>query len=301
MRAEGLARSRRGGHRLHPNVEITPAAGSGHVRLSRKSWAIVAAVLVLVAALAAFGVIRPSSGVATTSRSMSHADENLPGIIDPGETVSYAGATRRADVVTMLEGRRVGHAVAGDFGDVVAYNAQGETGVQGILHRAIAWIEYDPMTDAYDVPALGLQDVREFVVPDVGSWDPFRGAYVHEPLHVVLDPAFAGRHDGFLTKGDHNGAADQDARGRLGDLGRVELVEPRHVTGKVVSWVDGEESLSIFWWAFGVAALVALGFALFGKRLRARLGASVGRCGACGARVDAEHGFCPRCGESPRA
>lgn len=270
-------------------------------RLPLRAWIAIALVLGAIAAASAYGWFAQSYPVAITSRSMSHADHNLDGVLDPGERVSLAPVHAREDVVTFLEGRKTGHRVADEYGDALSFTARGERGTNLILHRAIAWVEYDPQTDAYDVPELGLQDVRTFMVPGVGIFNPFSQAYEHHDMEVQLAPDVNGRHSGFLMKGDYNWGFDQDAYGGFDDTGRIHLVQVADVDGRVTSWVEEGRSYAIFWWALGIAATVAIGYALLGRDGRAALvsRASRGRrCGACGGALDASVGFCGRCGES---
>lgn len=272
------------------------------MKLSRRSWLVIVLGLLVVGGLAWTGVLKVSYGVALTSRSMSHADVDLPGVLDPGERVSVAPGGGPDDVRTYGEGRAEGHRVGDDWGDVLSFRAQyrGRDAGVGIVHRAMLWVEYDEASDAYDVPELGLQDVRAFVMPEVGTWDPPSGRYVHVPMDVLLDPETAGRHDGWLTKGDHNVGFDQDARGALGDLGGpIELVESHHVKGRVTDFLEGSESVRMFWIALGVALPVALVVAFFRPQLRA-LGGRLRRPGAgcrgCGAALDPSVPFCAACG-----
>ena len=269
----------------------------------RGGWAFLLVVLVLLAGAWWSGLVRQNFDVAMTSRSMSHARHDLPGVLDPGEKISVEPVLRRADVVTMLEGRQRGHRVAGDWGDVVSFEAVhgGEGTRQGIVHRAIAWVEYNATADAYDVPDLGLRGVRVFVVPDVGTWDPMGGAYVHLDMPVHLDPARAGRHDGFLTKGDNNPAFEQEAGNGLSGIGDVHLVAVERIDGKVAGWLEPHESLTLALWAAGGTLVLAMAWlaarrALRGRRLPLAGGAL---CGACGRRVAREAPFCPACGALP--
>lgn len=273
------------------------------MRLSRRAYAAIGLGLLIVLAAWWAGWVRPSYGVALTSRSMSHADVNLPGVLDPGERISVDGISGRDDVVTYLHGVERDHRVGDEFGDVIAFDAKarGRDAGIGVVHRAMAWVEYDEASDAYDVPELGLQDVRTVVFPEVGTWDPYAQEYVRVRMDVVLNPDLAGRHDGWLTKGDHNYGFDQDAYGGLEGIGPVELVEVAYANGKVVDFLEGEESFTMFYVAFGVAAVVAGGGFLFRDRLRglrSRAAASRGACAGCGARMGGQEPFCVRCGRS---
>ena len=255
-----------------------------------------------------FGFVAPSYGVALTSRSMSHAEQNLPGILDPGERITIAGAHQASDVVPYVDAKPRNLQFGGDWGDVLSYRAvsqgspahkPGQADQLGVVHRAMAWVRYNATSDAYDVPSLGVSGQRFVEFPEVGMYDPYADAYVHVPMSVRLDPALAGRHDGWLTKGDHNAGFDQDAGGGLLDVGPVELVDLAHADGKVVSFADGDRMVTYFWIALGSAAVAAIGVLVW-RRFRLARGPwhVAGRCRACGEKVRAELGFCGRCGRA---
>lgn len=241
------------------------------------------------------------------SASMSHGDRALPGILDPGEPFSTDPVGERDDVVTFLEGRAMDYERWGDHGDVILYATDirrdeggplltGGRGVN-IVHRAIAWVRYNQTADAYDVPEAGVYGQRSFVLDGIGGRHPETGVYGHHPLSVVLDPALAGRHDGFLTKGDNNDLVDQDARGSLARDDGIGLVAMERVRGRVVKAADHT-------WVLAVQIAVPLGAAAIagayylGRRASASAAKGEGRaCPACGAGRSVEHGFCGRCGE----
>lgn len=267
------------------------------MKLSRRAWVAVALGLALLFGAWWAGFVRPSVGVAVTSRSMSHADVDLPGVLDPGERITLDRVADRHDLHTYVTGKAADHRVGDDWGDVITFQTRvaGRDGPIGVVHRAMAWAVYNASADAYDVPEIGVWGQRAFVFPEVGTWDAARGAYVHEPMVVVLDPDLAGRHDGFLTKGDHNPVFDQDARVVPGALGHVELVEVAHVNGKVVGFSETARTFLLFWVAAGGAVVLAAGVVLLRGR-GARLLARAGACPGCGARVPPDAAFCVACG-----
>lgn len=269
------------------------------------AFAVLAALMVVGVGAAAwyFGEVRGYK-VALTSRSMSHSDLDLEGVLDPGEKVAAVPVGSPADVIPGVDARRAGGPRVGDdWGDVLVFRARrdgGDAGV-GIVHRAIVWVEYDAATSAYDVPSLGLQDVTEFVVPDVGTWIAREGVYAAVRLDVVLDPDLAGRHSGWLTKGDHNVVFDQDARSYSpldGAAGGFELVEVAATEGRVVDFLEPHESIRIALTAFGAAFAACVAIVLLrrpARRMWGRLRAEKG-CPACGAALQASDPFCVRCG-----
>lgn len=280
---------------------------------------VVAVLATLVAAIAWFSLFGASIGAVSSieSNSMSHAEEDREGVLDPGEWRRLDPIEAREDVLTFYEARAGDHRVGGDHGDVIAYRPEGAQatsptprllpwpgdGPLTIEHRAIAWVTYNATVDAYDVPELGIESSRNLTLPDVGRYDPRRAAYVHEDLTVRLDPAKAGRHDGFLTKGDHNPTVDQDEAIRLGEAGSVGLVPVERVEGKVADHVDSDTILAL---QLGVPLAAAV---LAGGVYAARRGHleplvpdrdDEEACPGCGHPLeDEEADFCPRCGQAP--
>lgn len=237
----------------------------------------------------------------TGSNSMSHAEEPLPGVLDPGEWRRLGPVDDRSDVTTFLEGRETGHRVGADFGDVVTYRPvhRGQP-VEGKLvnHRALAWVVYNGTADAYNVPALGIEGETSFVVPGVGRWDPRADRYVRGDLPVRLDPDLHGRHDGVLTKGDHNPGTDQSTTRGLQGIGTVELVEPERIHGRVVAHTD-TTTIQLMQLGVPIGALVAaVGLLAARRHWRSGLARRMGRCPRCAAERAAEGDFCRRCGES---
>ncbi|HEX2022089.1 MAG TPA: hypothetical protein VHH36_05205 [Candidatus Thermoplasmatota archaeon] len=275
-------------------------------------WVAAAALATAILLAGVAGWVGRSTPTALGSNSMSHAREALPGVLDPGEAITLAPIGAREDVVTYYEGRRTGHRVGDDWGDMVAYHPDPDVRTVRFVHRAVAWVVYNATSDAYDVPEIGVFGQRAFHLPEVGLFSPSRDAYVHRALAVELDPATAGRHDGFLTKGDFNEVVDQDARAvgapgeevarglsereRAALFRHPPLVQPAHVAGRVIAITEGSEATVVFWVAAGGAALVAVGAVVAIPAWRRR-GRRAGRlCGACGRPRRDDLPFCAACG-----
>lgn len=276
---------------------------------------VVAGLAALVAAVTWFALFGASIGAVSSidSNSMSHAPEEQAGVLDPGEWRRLDPIDDRDDVQTFYEAKTSGHTVGGDHGDVLAYRPEGVSSSSptprilpwpgedrlAIEHRPIAWVVYNETADAYDVPLLGVEGDRTFTLPAVGVYDPQDDAYVHEDVAVTLDPRTAGRHDGFLTKGDFNPKADQDRATRLDEAGHVQLVTPDRVDGKVADHVDSHAILQLQIGVPIAAALVAAGTYVWRRgHVDPPLPiAGTDRCGACGDPVDETTPFCPSCGE----
>lgn len=256
-------------------------------RVRRALWAVGFCVVCTVLVLT--GVLRFGAPVSVASRSMSHADHAMEGVLDPGERIILAPVRSRHDVVTLVEGLRTGHVFAGDHGDAIAFQAVGPDVSDRIVHRALVWVEYNASADAYDVPDLGLSAVRTFTIPHVGTYHAWNATYAHGPETVALEPGLHGRHDGFVTKGDHNQGIDQVEF-------PMELARVSHVHGRVERFAEGDRQMLTFGLAVALATVIAA-LVYLGRTRRAKVAALLGRAGrcACGARR-AGAGFCPACG-----
>lgn len=279
---------------------------------------VVAVVTTLVLAIAWFSLAGTPIGAVSSieSNSMSHGPDDMEGVLDPGEWRRLEGVDERGAVITFYEAREVDHRVGQEHGDVIAYRPNGteapsspsprifpwggDEGPLTIEHRALAWVEYNASAEAYDVPELGIEAQRSFTLPDVGTYDRASQTYVHRPLNVTLDPETAGRHDGFLTKGDFNPRADQDASTTLASAGHVELVPPERIEGKVDGHVDSS-TIVAFQIGVPIAALLVAGGVYAWRRghLAPLLpdAREEARCPACGAPRRGEESFCHSCGE----
>lgn len=190
-----------------------------------------------------------SAAVGGRGTSMSHGPEPQAGVLDDGDLGNYQRFPPPEAVTPMMAARAAGlPPVAGEPGDVLLFRADGEArhelGRRVLVeHRALAWVAYDEATGLFDVPELGLDDVRAVTLRDVPYWDAEQGAYLRRDYTLVLvadGPAGAtypaGRHSGWVTKGDHNALLDQQPRGEAAPLSA--LVRPAWVEGRLVRVVD---------------------------------------------------------------
>ncbi|HVL87469.1 MAG TPA: hypothetical protein VM681_05630 [Candidatus Thermoplasmatota archaeon] len=228
-----------------------------------------AVLLILIVAVAAHdgtkAWIRSGSTVAVGT-SMTHGDSPQRGVVDNGDLSQLAPVRRPGEVVPFLAARDSGNRVAGDFGDVLVFWANGDRSGRGlpVQHRAIAWVEFDPRTGLFDVPEAGLADVDRLVVPGVGA----RGASGYDRLTLELplvvrasDGSWRyplGQTSGWVTKGDASPYFDQSPAGSTSSATRPAisgLVHPSWVIGKVIRVWDGGDLDRV---AAGVAVAVGL-------------------------------------------
>lgn len=111
-------------------------------------------VAVVFAALFAFARTWPPM-VVVESGSMQHSNgQSFVGVIDTGDIVVVQDASRREDVVTYAQGRAVGHATYGDYGDVIVFRKPSMPEATPIIHRALLFLVWNEEAAGFDVPTL---------------------------------------------------------------------------------------------------------------------------------------------------
>lgn len=210
-------------------------------------------VLILVSLFAYTGVWPPM--VVIESNSMMHGGDSQIGVIDTGDLTLVKSIKDKNDVVTYVEATCAtnahhGFKSYGDFGNVIVYRKNGlaETPV---IHRAIAWIEYNvtasnpPTRYRGDIPDIGIYNVSEYRMEKVG--------YQKQTIVISLDAIFRSSavstsrapHGGFVTHGDHNPEKVDQESLRVQKGGMVEPVK--------VDWVVGRAEGELPW--FGLFKL----------------------------------------------
>jgi len=163
------------------------------------------------------------------SNSMQHGSADQLGLINAGDLV-LAQKTNAADITTYVAGLKTGYSTYGEYGDVILYWPDGQ-GSTPIVHRAILYLQYDPLSRSYNatdlfglkcaneagavyytpgtpsqagVPAgCGTTDLTgELVLYDVG-WNSTN-------IYLDLSATALGGHSGFVTMGDANPYPDQN-------------------------------------------------------------------------------------------
>jgi len=151
--------------------------------------------------------------VAIESGSMMHSDEPFGriGTIDAGDMVFLVKVNQKSDVVSnaMRDEDTVQY---WDYGDVIVYKPYGDDTRDQIIHRAMAWVEYNPDNKTYTVEGYEETntDVSSITIPEL-SLNRF----------TPRNP-----HSGFITKGDNpftNPTTDQEG-GICDELIRVEWI-----------------------------------------------------------------------------
>jgi signal peptidase len=154
--------------------------------------------------------------VAIESGSMMHPNEPFGrvGTIDAGDMVFLVKVNGKADVVShaMKDGNTYQY---WDYGDVIVYRPYGDETRDQIIHRAMAWVEYNEEYKTYTVEGYEEQNtnVTSITIPEL-SLNRF----------TPRNP-----HSGFITKGDNpftNPTTDQEG-GICEDL-----IKPEWISGK---------------------------------------------------------------------
>jgi len=210
-------------------------------------------VLILVSLFAYTGVWPPM--VVIESNSMMHGNDSQVGVIDTGDLTLVKSIKDRHDVVTYAEATcssnpRHGLQTYGDFGNVIIYRKNGLNEIP-VIHRAIAWIEYNasasspPYRYAGDLPDRGAYNITEYTFTNVG--------YQRQNIRINLDSIFRSSaastsrapHSGFVTHGDHNPPQVDQESLRISTGSMVEPVK--------VGWVVGRSEGELPW--FGLFKL----------------------------------------------
>jgi len=210
-------------------------------------------VIILVSLFAYTGVWPPM--VVIESNSMMHGGDGQIGVIDTGDLTLVKSIKDRHDVVTYVEATCAtdphhGFKTYGDFGNVIIYRKNGlaETPV---IHRAIAWIEYN--ASASNSPSSYRGDIADIHVFNVDQYTFYGVGYQNQSITISLQRIFASSatstsrapHSGFVTHGDHNpNKVDQESL----SVQKGGMVEPVKA-----SWVVGRAEGELPW--FGLFKL----------------------------------------------
>ncbi len=205
--------------------------------------------------------------VVIESSSMMHESDSQIGVIDTGDLTLVQKVDERSDSVTYVEATcrtnpNYGIKEYGDYGNVIVYRKNGKAETP-VIHRAIAWIEYnasasDPSRRLFrgDLPDIRVYNVSEYYV-NVTSYRS-ENYLRRERMVIQISAIFAATttspvpHSGFVTKGDHNiPYVDQWVLYLQGGV-RVEPVKMEWIVGKAQGelpwfglfklWITGHDS-----------------------------------------------------------
>lgn len=228
----------------------------------------VVAVLIVIGLVFAYSGVWPPMVVVESGSMMHTRDRSFLGVIDTGDLTLVKKVEREEDVITYMQGARMGYKTYGNYGDVLVYSKNGDRGQTPIIHRVVIRILVNesspPGARTFDFPEA---DPPLYNVPDnptngnvtigkVRTWDDNHpngaDANLSIDLFRIRNNMLANEtHGGFITKGDHNPAVDQVAlTARLPHPGA--LVQPVKL-----EWIIGRAQGELPW--FGIIKLWAGG------------------------------------------
>jgi signal peptidase len=205
-------------------------------------------IVVLLAGLFAYTQNWPPLYVVESS-SMQHGTNDNVGLINTGDLV-LAQQVATSTITPYVVGLQTGYKTYGEYGDVLLYHANGIVGPAPIVHRALAFLQYNP-NGSYDIPELsGLpcgHAIDRVYYVDTPSGCGTTGLRNNFTLFgigwqsVTVNVTFAdlGGHSGFLTMGDNN-INPGTSTGEEDQPGLSSLVEPGWIVGVargMVPWV----------------------------------------------------------------
>ncbi len=184
--------------------------------------------------------------VVIESGSMMHSEESQIGVIDPGDIVLVQESDKE-DITTYVEGRATGYRKYGEYGDVIIFEPDGDTGETPIIHRVVLYLEEnDSVRGTFDIPSLGNLDDTEWDTCEDGNYlgldctlTLYDYGHRDEDLEIDLSELNQG---GYITKGDGNDRYDQETT----------LSPPVQE-----DWIKGRARGELPW--FGIIKLVYLG------------------------------------------
>ena len=149
------------------------------------------------------------------SQSMQHdPHQSEIGSIDTGDIVIVMDPSK-ADIQSYIDGTKSGYTSFGDYGSVIIYN-RGDN-QNPVIHRAIIWLEYNPVSDTWSAPSLNGYDGSWYCQyfdengnphTNENDYNNLRGTLYFEDItasgkdvHINLDNL--EKKSGFLTMGDN--------------------------------------------------------------------------------------------------
>ncbi len=219
---------------------LGPQGEDGHYTLFHDVLVAVLVVIIILSGVYAYTGIWPPV-VVVESGSMQHSmDHSSLGVIDTGDIVMVKKVHSKDDITTWAEGKNKDYKTYGEYGDVIIYRKNGESGTP-VIHRAIVYIRVN-RTDP------GSGGTYYFDVPEWGIYHNSTIRYYIPELQLKINYTPQRGHDGFLTKGDNrvtNKKIDQEA-GIRDSTGRV-------VEQVSLNWVVGVARGELPW--FGLIKL----------------------------------------------
>lgn len=180
------------------------------------------------------------------SDSMQHGYNDQIGLINTGDLV-LAQKVALSQITPYVTGIETGYSTYGEYGDVLLYLPNGVSSSTPVIHRAILYLQWDPIGSSYNatdlagLPCGAASDaVYAYFAPGAGSvpscdtthltgtLDLYNLGWNSTNISITLSAPALGEHSGFLTMGDNNRFPDQSG---AGVPAISELVEPGWIVG----------------------------------------------------------------------
>lgn len=177
------------------------------------------------------------------SSSMQHGPSDVLGLLNTGDLL-LAQKTDASRVIPYEVGSQTGYTTYGEYGDVVLYYPNGQTGISPIIHRAILYLEWSPQTNSFNLTELASLTCTFSNHPFYRTWSTLGGCGTTgvsgnlslygigwRSANLTVTLSTLGTHSGFLTMGDNNLAAGASAVGEPDQPTLSSLVEPAWMIG----------------------------------------------------------------------
>jgi signal peptidase len=207
----------------------------------------VAIIVVLLVGLYAYTQNWPPAYV-VESGSMQHGSSDVLGVINTGDLV-LAQRIPTDQITPYVVGAQTGYSTYGEYGDVILYSPNGQ-GSTPIIHRAILFLQWDPISSSYNATDLsglpcGNATNAVYSTPGTlrdcglngltGTIDLYRIGWHSVDVSIDLSSTGLGQHSGFVTMGDNNFVPSNCVTGCTGlpdqETGLSQLVEPGWIVG----------------------------------------------------------------------
>ncbi|MCI4362735.1 MAG: S26 family signal peptidase [Thermoplasmata archaeon] len=232
------------------------------------------------------------------SESMQHGSNDVLGVINTGDLV-LAQKIDPNKITPYMVGVQNGYQTYGEYGDVLLYYPNGDTSVTPIIHRALLFLEWNPLNNTYAAPELAPLPCSPTSHPYyrtsstlstcgtssiAGQLTLYNVGW--QGVTVAVDVGTLGSHSGFVTMGDNNYLPGHPGTGDPDEPTLTSLVEPGWVLGVargMIPWfgalkllLQGDTSMvpSQSWQFLGLSlagiVLAGLGIHLAVRRLEQR-------------------------------
>ncbi|MCI4335216.1 MAG: S26 family signal peptidase [Thermoplasmata archaeon] len=257
------------------------------------------------------------------SSSMQHGTNDVLGDINTGDLV-LAQKIDPNKVVPYEVGLQTGYTTYGEYGDVLLYYPNGDTSVTPIIHRALLFLEWNPLNHSYNATELAplpcsLSSHPYYRTANTPTSCETTGVTGTLELYgvgwqgvtVSVQLADLGDHSGFLTMGDNNlnpATPGSPPTGNPDEPELTSLVEPGWVLGVargMIPWfgslkllLQGDASMvpsqSWQWLGLTLAGIVLAGLGVHLAVARIERRREAERTGAAPTEEDAQLGLLTR-------